>query len=437
MLGILLTTLIFIGVLLGSSFMTNIKDVTANWSTYRCRPDIMIMAPIYGKDMVNNMEFCLKNGFDNRASSTTSSFYTYLASFTGVLSTLLGSINSIKMIFATIVGTATTVFSEFAQRMKALLYRVQLTAIRMKFLMSRISAIMNSVIFMGMSGIKAGQNFSNTFLFKFLDTFCFDPDTPIFVKGCGTIPIRDVKIGDILQNNEKVTATFQFNADGQMMVYLDNILVSTNHYVHYNNRWIQAKDHPNAKVAENWSGGTERPLICLNTDTHSFTIGGYTFKDYDETSEGDKEAMEQVTKMLNGGSVVPCTSSDSTMACSPETLLKMYPASGTKLAKDVVLGDELSHGRVVGLVQKDTNSVCDYKGCTFATGTSIWCEEQQKWMRAADLAVSRTLDSPTIFLSFVVTPSATIETASGLMFRDYVEIHSPDLETPYTNAINK
>jgi len=438
MLGILLTTLIFIGVLVGASFMTNIKDVTTNWSTYRCRPDVMLMAPMYGKDAVTNLEFCLKNGFDNHAASATSPFYTYLASFTGVLSTLLGSINSIKMIFATIVGTASTVFSEFSQRIQALFYRVQLTAIRMKFLMSRISATMYSIIFMGMSGLKAGQNFSNTFLFQFLDTFCFDPNTPIFVKYRGFIPICDVKIGDVLQNNEIVTATFQFNADGQPMVKLGDILVSTNHYVKYNTQWLQAKYHPTATAAENWSGGLKRPLICLNTDTHSFTIGDYTFKDYDETSEGDKEAMEQVMKMLNGSSIGLCTTNDSTMACEPNTLLKMCPAFGShKKAKDIILGDELSHGRVVGLVQKLTYDVCEYKGEVFAPGTSIWCEEKQAWARASDLSTPTALITPQAFISFVVTPSASVETATGLMFRDYVEIHSPDLEASYTNALHK
>ena len=78
----------------------------------------MLMAPIYGQDPAQNLEFCLKSGFDNRASEATKPFYTYLASFAGVLTTLLGGVNSVKMTFATIVGTATTVFSQFSQRIQ-------------------------------------------------------------------------------------------------------------------------------------------------------------------------------------------------------------------------------------------------------------------------------------------------------------------------------
>lgn len=436
MLGIILTTLILIGVLVGCSFLTNYKEIKTNWAKYRCRPDVMLLAPIYGQDPVQNLEFCLKSGFDSRAAATTAPFYTYLSSFAAVLSTLLGGINSVKMTFATIVGTATTVFSQFSQRIQALFYRVQMTAIRMKFLMNRVFSSMYSIIFMGQSGIKAGMNFMRTPLWGFIDTFCFDPDTPIFVKGYGLIPIKDVKIGDVLETGEQVTATFQFSADGQPMVRLGDVLVSTNHYLLHNSRWIQAADHPEAKSAGPWEGGLERPLICLNTDTHSFRIGPYTFKDYDETSEGDEESMKQVLEMLNGGIKRRMKCRDSTMGCDPETLLEC-PASRSKKAGDIALGDELTHGRVAGIVRKLTSKVCYYKGERFAPGTSIWSEKENLWIRAEDLTAPYNLTKPATFVSFIVSPSASIETHKGTMFRDYMEIHSPDLEKPYAEALNK
>jgi len=40
-----------------------------------------------------------------------------------------------------------------------------------------------------------------------------------------------------------------------------------------------------------------------------------------------------------------------------------------------------------------------------------------------------------IFYSFVVSPSATLETSKGVMFRDYIEIHDPDMETSYAEAL--
>jgi hypothetical protein len=194
MLGFLLTTLIFIGVLVGFQKLLNVEKIKKNWEQYRCRPDVMLMAGLYGHDASENLEYCLKNGFDKRASNVIGPFYTYLSSFTGVLLTFLSNINSLRMTFATLVGSVSQVFSEFSQRMQALLYRFQTSAIRIRFLMGRVFATMYAIIFMGVSGIRATTNFGNTFLFKFLDTFCFDPDTRVEIDVKGEIPIKDVKI---------------------------------------------------------------------------------------------------------------------------------------------------------------------------------------------------------------------------------------------------
>lgn len=438
MLGFLLTTLIFIGVLVGLSKLQDYKTVKENWQEYRCRPDVMIMADIYGHSSSENLEYCLKNGFDTRASQSIKPFYTYLSLFVNTLMTMLANLNSIRMTFATLIGTTTQVFREFSIRIQALMSRIQYTVYRIRFLMGRVFGIMYSVIFMGMAGIKAGQNFSNTFLFKFLDTFCFDPDTPVEVEGKGWIPIRHATIGDILvKGGDHITATFAFAADGQSMVRLPGtILVSTNHYLLHpiTKTWIQAKDHPHAVAVDDWQGGTERPLICLNTESHQFQIGAYTFADYDETSAGDAQAMSEVMSMLNNRPS-PSQHSCSEMACAPETMIRLANGNGIP-ASSLSLGTWLSHGQVVGLVQKEVSQVCTYKGEVFAAGTTVWHEESLAWVRVSEVAPVVVLSTKTPFTSFVVSPSAVLETASGLVFRDYVEIHDPRLEASYAEALS-
>lgn len=432
MLGFITVTLIFIGALVGFSKIIDIQKVKDNWEKYRCRPDVMLMANYYGHDSVENLEYCLKNGFDKRAMEAISPFYTYLGKFVEVLMTMLNSINSIRMIFATIIGSATQIFTEFSGRIQALFYRFQMAAIRMKMLMGRVFATMYAVIFMGMAGIKATQNFGNTFLFKFLDTFCFDPDTEIVMQNGIRVPIKEVKIGDYLRGGQKVTATFQFAADGQSMVEVSGILVSTNHYIRYQEKWIEAKDHPDAVPAADWSGGNNRPLICLNTDTHTIPIGDYIFSDYDETSEGDEAAMKMATDILNG-KPSKATKGSSEMACGSRTPIKTV--YGLVPAEQIALGTVLSHGTVVGIVKKECRSICHINGETFAAGTCIWSPEHNRWLRAFQISKATIVPKPIMFYSFVVTPSAIIE-SQARVFRDYVEVHSKDMEVPYSSAIN-
>jgi len=457
MLGFVITTLIFIFGILAISKISDYEEVKSNWAKYRCRIDVMMMADYYGHDSGENLGFCLKEAFDGRAKEAIGPFYVYIGKFVNVLMTMLSSLNSIRMIFATIVGSATQIFSEFSERIQALFNRFQMSAIRMKMLMGRVFATMYAIIFMGMSGLKGMSNLGNTFLFKFLDTFCFDPDTPIEMDCGKSLRIQDVKIGDILKGGHRVTATFQFAADGQEMVRLprqsrqsresinsDDILVSTNHYILHNSRWIPSKDHPLSIPTDSWMGGEKRPLICLNTHTHQIPIGDYIFRDYDETSEGDSAAMALATTMLNGGNYTKENekpSINSEMACHPKTLLKVKDAKHANHTKhtlipasEVILGTELSHGTVVGIVKKECTEVCEINGDILASGTCIWSEEQNIWTRA--FLVKEPLKiPPTEFYSFVVTPSACIETSSGTVFRDYVEVHSKDLESPYSNAL--
>lgn len=440
----------FIGCMFIIRIISNISNVIKNWPKYRCRPDIIILAPIYGFDTQENIEYCLKAGFDKRATKTVTPFYSFLGSFAGTLTTMLGSINSTKMTFATIVGSSWTVMNEFSNRIQALFYRIQYTGLRMKYMMGRMHGTMNAITLMSKGAMQAGLNFMNTDLWSTIQSFCFPPETPILVLKDGLpvhVRIDSVKIGDVLANNEKVTSTFVFYADGHDMVELLSptgtgdgtvppIQVSTNHFLLHNGKWIQAGEHPDAVPLGKWSGGMRRPLICLNTTTNSFQVGEYTFRDYDETSQGDEEAMMKVLKMLNGQSWEQSSPmKDSTMACHEDTQISLK--DGMIPAKDIKLGMKLSHGTVIGLVKKLTGSFCEYKGCKFAPGTTVWCDTDMVYKRVSDVAPTQKLDVEETYISFVVSPSAVVETSNDVIFRDYMEIHDSSLELPYSSALQK
>lgn len=441
MLTFTIITIIFIGVLFGMNKILDVDKVKKNWSKYRCRPDIMIMADLYGHSAAENIEFCLKNGFDERAKETLGPFYTFLGSFVAILTTLLKSINSIRMIFATIVGSISQVFGEFSTRIQTFFYTIQNTFFRMRFLFTRLFATMYSIIFMGMAGIKAMDNFGNTFLFKFLDTFCFAPETPVLVlKGDSYkyIPIQKVRIGDVLKDGSKVTATFQFFSDGQEMRTLARpdlpipIEVSTNHYLLHKSKWIKVEDHPNALSSAPWSGGLDRPLICLNTDTHRIPIGDYIFCDYDESEEGDQETMQTVLNQLNNSELNTTRQYSYTTSFTQNTKIKLKNGKSVP-ANEIKLGDGLSNGNVVGIVLKESSELC--RG-DLSAGTAVWWPTLNQWVRAGDFYPVEKLEIPLQTISFVVSPSAMIELEDGTVLRDYVEIHSPDTENAYTKALN-
>jgi hypothetical protein len=308
-------------------------------------------------------------------------------------------------------------------------------------MMNRVYATMFAVIFMALSGLTAVTNFGGTVLFDVIDTFCFDPNTKINVQNKGLIAIRDVQLGDVLSDGGHVTSVFEFNADGQAMVRLpaddQDIFVSTNHYLLHNKQWIRSDAHPAAKSASNWCGGNTMPLICLNTTTNCIPIGGYIFRDYDETTAAHKEAIELANKQLNGAAAAEIKTAfgekwqELFPSMSPNTRVRLRDGS-CQLASAIQLGAEMTTGdKVAGVIKHLLTEVCNLPtGEQVGAGTLIYDTHANVWLRAGDIYTVHKCP-PTVFTSFITLPGSKIELASGVFLRDYLEIASHDTEAPY------
>ena len=113
---------------------------------------------------------------------------------------------------------------------------------------------------------------------------CFDKSTLIKTKN-GWKKISKIKVGDILENDSKVTATFKIAANTQDMYYLNGVTVSGSHIVFYKKLgWIDVKDHPFAKKKENYD---EEIIYCLNTTEKRIHINNMIFMDWDELTPTD------------------------------------------------------------------------------------------------------------------------------------------------------
>jgi len=439
MVGFIILLFVMIGlwsILLGAA---DTSEISRNWPKYRCQPTVMAFASFYGHDTTENFQFCLKNIMNNEASGILSPIFQILGTFLSTLSSLMSVANSIRLEFATFMGGINTIFQNFTDRITQLTFKIQSTAARMKMLMGRLYATFYSLMFMSMSGIRALQNFTDTELFKFLDTFCFDPDTLVSIKGRGLVPVKNVKIGDVFtQTGGRVTSTFLFEADGQPMVDLGPIRVSTNHYVYFENTPVvmKSKDHPDAKIAPDWNGGINRPLVCFNTSDHIIPVGGYRFVDYDETEEGDSETMKWVDEKLNAktegteyiaGTYITAVKENTEIRLTDGTFLPISKLS---------LGQKLSSGRVIGLVKKEVKEVCKLpSGELMSSGNLIWFPSDRCWKRGFEEFDTQILETPEVYYSLICSPSGSFETKGGHTLRDYLEIHSPEAESFYAKQL--
>jgi len=418
----------------GINKLVDIKHIKEDWANQRCSPMIMPFASFFGENTKDNFEFCMGKIFSTHSQGYLGSIGGMFSSFTGLLQSIFDSISSLRNVIASLGGGINVIFQEFTERISSFFFQLRMSAVRIKMLMGRMYAILFSVMYMGMSGISGMTSFTNTFLFSFLDTFCFPGNTEIMVESDGVtkrIPIKHVKIGDVLvPGHTRVTANFQFYSRGQPMVRLGPVIVSTNHYVKHNGTHIMAGDHPSAIVYGPWD--SDEPLYCLNTTDHTIPIEYLTFMDYDETPEGDAKTLQWIEEKINAKQS-PIKSQTYEDACfAIDESAKIRTSRGLIAAREIQIGDRLTTGsEVVGLIRREVSEVCELSnGVRITPATLYWNAEQNEWIRLGQHhAYQKTACE---MVSFIVVPNSQIELEDGMRVRDYMEVCSPDSEQHYS-----
>ena len=167
--GLTLLTFLFIGIWYFLNSAIDIVEVKKNWPKYRCSPSVMPFAGMYGYDVNENFQFCLRSIFEGQVGEATGPFATIMGGTIGTLMVFLQNLNSIRVMLATLVGGVSKIFQEFSDRLKLAMSQIRITGLRMQTLMKRVFATFFAVLYMGLSVISTGTNFGNSFIFRFLD----------------------------------------------------------------------------------------------------------------------------------------------------------------------------------------------------------------------------------------------------------------------------
>jgi hypothetical protein len=170
---------------------------------------------------------------------------------------------------------------------------------------------------------------------------CFDENTNIKMNNGMEMKISNINIGDILENNNEVTAFIKVETNGSIMYNLNGILVSDSHIVKYNEKWIRVSNHPNAIRFDNY----DKPyLYCLNTTNKIININNNIFTDWDEIYGKDfiKIQNNNYIKINNLKDIHSYLDS----GFYGSTKIKLYNGN-IKLIKDINIGDILENGEKV------------------------------------------------------------------------------------------
>ncbi len=199
---------------------------------------------------------------------------------------------------------------------------------------------------------------------------CFDQDTMIIMKNGDKKAIKNIQVGEELEDGGKVTATFKLNSQNQEMYVVKDVIVSGAHSIIHNGKLVKVKDYSEAKqLTENY---TNLYLYNLNTTTKQIPIRGELFCDWDEiTSEIEGKLWNE----LGNASSINVLRKDlrrySSSKSKDKSFIHKYYDGGfsknslvtmikdrTKAISSLKIGDRIENGGVIyGIVKIDKSGM--------------------------------------------------------------------------------
>jgi hypothetical protein len=273
--------------------MSRVKFLKKNWVQYRCNPVYMPMAGLVGDNVVTNFTKCIMKGFQDYSGFMMDPIMGEFAVVNETLTEVGGAMNSMREMTSSMRGGFLGIIGTVFGKIQNLISQFQYIIIRMRTLLSRIVGVMLSFIYVFYSGMETGSSVMNGPIGQTVSFLCFDPETKVMLKSGQRIPMKSLKIGDVLIGNNTITSLYMMSGRGSTIYNLFGVKVTGSHKVRFMNETIYVKDHPQVKITLE-----ELPyLFCMNTDTHNIIVDGLQFLDFIE-SDKNLPAFESGTQVI-------------------------------------------------------------------------------------------------------------------------------------------
>lgn len=408
-----LTLTIGFSLIIASSDYNNVME---NWNTKRCELVYMFSASLFkpATNTKSSIEFATDNFRYCTTKIINDVLQTGFAPFYAILKEQMNSLGVLSQVINSVRGSlakATGQFSKILDDRYKVFIAVALQFVRVwhqfKSAMSRMSAMMISILYMGLTTVVGLLNVYDfvmkvvmiimiilvimvIFLFFIMlpvipvilttigvlagvgvsvagaDAFCLHPMTRVKYADGSWNYIKNVKLGDVLAssrhtytikhskntntNKNRVEGILKVNGADTNLVCINGIYMSKSHRILYNNTYCLAKDHPDAIPI----GARSNELYCLNTSEHSIQCFGLQgiecVSDWQEvtTEEGEMAWIKFVNTVLNN-SDKPSVYPTSVPLLSPKTYIEVnsvpVPINDIKIGHNLV--DENGNPNIV------------------------------------------------------------------------------------------
>jgi hypothetical protein len=266
-------------------FAIGFKKIKEEWPKYKCNPVVMPFAGTLGYDTNANFISCIGNIQKDLMGFFLQPVH-YILSLTGNLGiNLMGSLQNLRYMFSNIRNFLSNMITGIFSIFTNVIIQIQKFISNLKDLMSKQVAVVVTLMYMTLGASMTGRSIMAGPIGETLRFLCFHPNTPLVLKNGKRVFMKNINLGDTLENNSEVIAILKiknaFN-DPFYKIWDDkikhNIYVTGSHKILHNNTFIEVQNHPEAKK----TSIVNDTFSCLITNDHLIPIGEKVFWDWED-----------------------------------------------------------------------------------------------------------------------------------------------------------
>jgi hypothetical protein len=273
--------------IVGTYYLSSLQEIKANWPLYRCNPLYMPLSDNMEKDFnycVQNMTTGFMGYLLQPLTFITGSLTNMASSFTNEINAIRGMFNKIRTFISSITESIFGVFLN-------LIIEFQKIIIGIKDLMGKTIGIMVSLMYILDGSIKTMNSTWNGPPGQIVKSLgkCFHPETKIKLKNGNIILMKNINLGDVLENGSIVESIMKidnkiepepFYILNKCGVDKEDIYVTGSHLVFDNekNKFVKTENYTKAmksNLVVDW-------FSCLITNDHKIKIGDEVFWDWED-----------------------------------------------------------------------------------------------------------------------------------------------------------
>ena len=273
--------------IIGVFYFSQLQDIKNNWATYRCNPMYMLLAD----DVDENFVYCIQNSMSSFMGFILQPITFLTSSMTSMLSGFLNEVNMVRAMFDKIRTLISSIIESVFGIFLNLVIEFQKIIIGIKDLIGKTIGIMVTLMYIldgSIKTMKSAWNGPAGQLVKALGK-CFHPDTKIKLKNGTIVSIKNINLGDVLENGSIVNVTMKLdNKNNSVPLYIirgagldeADIYVTGSHLIFdkKSKKYIPVEKYNKAVKTEimiEW-------FSCLITSDNKIVIGSEIFWDWED-----------------------------------------------------------------------------------------------------------------------------------------------------------